>query len=134
LAYTNTTFCAQTPLGEIRLRIGIANSLLAQLLSQFAVDEWAFITSYNPGSQALPEDENTQRQIELKDRLQKDGFQIFSGEGKGDDSEWPPEPSFLVLGVNKNHAIAIGKDFGQNAIVAGGKDAIPILKWAAVAT
>ena len=126
-AYESTTFIAETPLGSIRLRVGVANPLLAELLSQFGVVEWAFITACNPGSLRLSDHENTQRQRELEKKLQQDNLKIFSGAGVGDDNDWPPEPSFLVLGLKRNHAIAIGSDFGQNAIVAGGSDTTPHL-------
>lgn len=47
------------------------------------------------------------------------GWTAFEGEGIGDNGTWPPEPSYLVLGICRPDAIALGHRFEQAAIVAG---------------
>jgi hypothetical protein len=44
---------------------------------------------------------------------------MFLGEGIGDDGAWPPEPSILVLGIEREAAVQLGRLFGQRAIVCG---------------
>jgi hypothetical protein len=44
---------------------------------------------------------------------------MFPGEGVGDDRTWPPERSTLVLGIEREAAISLGRRFGQRAIVCG---------------
>jgi len=127
LAYLRTTYWAETPLGEIRLRIGVANPRLTELLIEFSVEEWAFITACNPSSKSVSDDENERLQQALKAVLRIDGFTVFNGAGTGDDGQWPPEPSFLVLGISTAKAIALGRVYGQNAIVAGIIGAVPYL-------
>jgi hypothetical protein len=39
--------------------------------------------------------------------------------GVGNDDSWEPEASFMVLNIGKEDAIKLGKQFKQNAIVAG---------------
>jgi hypothetical protein len=44
---------------------------------------------------------------------------MFPGEGIGDDGVWPPERSVLVLGIEREAALQLGRRFGQRAIVCG---------------
>jgi len=44
---------------------------------------------------------------------------MFEGEGVGIDSKWPPEKSFLVLGIPNEEASRLGRTFGQRAVVVG---------------
>ena len=42
------------------------------------------------------------------------------GAGVGDDAEWPPEASLLILGMPRAEATALGHAFAQRAVVWGG--------------
>jgi hypothetical protein len=77
------------------------------------------VTAYNPGSVALGESENAQRQLLLEQAARDAGFAFFRGEGVGDDGQWPPEPSLLILGITRAQAVDLGRRFGQRAIVYG---------------
>ncbi|SHL69343.1 Protein of unknown function [Nitrosospira sp. Nsp11] len=52
---------------------------------------------------------------------------IIEGEGFDPCGKWPAEKSFLALGLDLKESSALGKEFGQNAIVWAGADAIPRL-------
>ena len=118
-AYCQTTFYADTPRGRLALRIDECNSQLEQLLVDYACESWAYLTAYNPGSVLLSPEENHCRQAKLEGILRKGGWGIFTGEGVGDDGNWPPEKSLLVLGIDETTAQQLGKEFGQNAVVIG---------------
>jgi len=47
---------------------------------------------------------------------------VSSYRGRGEDSSWTPEPSFLVLGVTRKDAVALGRRYGQLAVVCGTLD------------
>ena len=125
--YRRTTFSAETPLGPVHLRVDQRNEILFQLLLRDAAISWAYVTAFNPGSQPLANEENLQRQRQLEDLLRRDGLVFFSGAGVGDDKQWPPEASVLILGISQSRAIELAREFGQNAILAGGADAVPEL-------
>ncbi len=61
----------------------------------------------------------------LKNKLT--GYICFEGEGRGSDDKWKPELSLLILGISKENAIKLGKEFEQNAIVYGAKGELPEL-------
>lgn len=52
---------------------------------------------------------------------------IIEGEGLDSSGKWPAEKSFLALGLDLETSSALGREFGQNAIVWAGVDAIPRL-------
>ncbi len=56
-------------------------------------------------------------------------FLVYEGEGVGEDPEWKPERSVLILGIGRSKAEELGKLFDQNAIVVGmnGKNAELVL-------
>jgi len=118
-AYKNTTYRVYLPLGEIDIRIGVMNPLLQQLLLSNHVESWAFITAYNPYSVMHNVDVNTFLNTQLEDYLLGKRHVFFKGMGVGDDNSWEPEASFMVLNIRKEDAIKLGKQFKQNAIVAG---------------
>lgn len=118
-AYYNTTYVVHAPDGDINIRIGSLNELLDRLLQEHHSQSWAFITAWNPRSSQLSIDENDQRQHQLKKMLGEHNFITFAGHGVGDSGNWPPEESFLALGIDQETAIRIGRMFEQNAIVFG---------------
>jgi hypothetical protein len=92
---------------------------LHRLVATHAGDTWAYITACNPASKELTANENNERQAQLRRELEAGGYRIYEGEGIGADPAWTPEPSFLVLGISQEDALALGTRFGQNAIVVG---------------
>ena len=80
---------------------------------------WALITAYNPYSQCLSEAENRQRHQKLLEYLSGLQYTSLTAVGKDKNNVWTPEQSLLIFGLNRQGAIAIGRQFQQNAIVYG---------------
>jgi len=118
-AYIATSFEAELPDKRLRIRVGNTHTELDAVLATHHVGNWIYITACNPASRWLPDSENNRRQKDLEDWIRETGRVYFSGQGVGDDVRWPPEPSFLVLGVSRPEAIQWGRKFGQNAVVWG---------------
>ncbi|PJZ59756.1 hypothetical protein CH376_22045 [Leptospira adleri] len=93
------------------------NPTLDVFLKEQGKEEWAYLTASNPESEILSEAENKDRNTLLRREL--NAFSVFEGEGRGQDPNWIPESSFLVLGISEKRAILLGKKFQQNAILAG---------------
>lgn len=87
----------------------------------------AFITAWNPFSQALSAAENAQRHAALLAELTRDGRAWFEGVGIHPSNAWPGEESVLILGLDLESAKAMGSRLQQNAIVWSGPDAVPRL-------
>lgn len=118
-AYKNTTYRLYLPLGEVDIRIGVMNPLLQELLSNNNSKSWAFVTACNPKSVPQNADENLRLNTQLENYLKEKRYVFFKGNGIGDDDSWEPEASFMVLDICKEDAIKLGRQFEQNAIVAG---------------
>ena len=69
---------------------------------------------------------------ELRLELFNSGFNVWGGVGKGDTGDWPPEPSFLVLGISREVATQLAAHHEQCAYVFGEVGAPAELVWTAV--
>ena len=118
-AYLATTYVSRPPSRELRIRIGAEVPQLHDFLAGMPVDSWAFISACNPRSRALPAAENLARHGQLMRELQATGYKFFEGEGVPDASDWPAEPSVLVLGIPPGDAQAVARGYEQHAIVVG---------------
>lgn len=117
-AYLQTSFNVLMPAGTITLRCGRHSIDLDRLLKDAGASCWAYLTAYNPNSQQLGGDENRRRQDKLVAEVSAK-FSVLHGEGVGADQNWPPEPSVLVLGMDREEAMRVGSRYGQNAVVVG---------------
>jgi hypothetical protein len=114
-AYKNTKYIVFEP--TLIIEIGKLNQEIDDIIINHNSNSWAFITAYNPFSRILTNDENRLRHDELKE-LTKD-YITFEGHGVGENPTWEPELSLLIIGISKDDASKIGKEFEQNAIVYG---------------
>lgn len=111
----------------VTLKIGVANPTLAALHKAHGVECSAFITACNPFSQSLDPPANDERQTALARELKQRSLTFIEGVGQHPTSDWLGEPSFLVLGLSREAAKALGIRHEQNAIVWCGPDAVPEL-------
>jgi hypothetical protein len=114
-AYLRTDYRVFEP--ALSMRIGEVNEALDELLCCHHCREWAYLTAWNPLSIPTGEQENREQNTRLREELA--GYPLFEGEGKAADSDWKPEPSFLVLGIPRTAAIETGRKYRQLAIVCG---------------
>jgi hypothetical protein len=128
-AYLQTTYRVADASGPVGIRVGVRNAALDRILDRHRVSEWVFITASNPGSHALPEQENACRNAGLEQMLRDQRRQYLHGNGVPDESGWQAERSFLVLGITKREAIALAKRWHQRAIVCGTLESAPELVW-----
>jgi hypothetical protein len=77
------------------------------------------VTAWNPASEQRPEDENRRADAALRARIAAAGLEAWPtlAHGTGDDGSWD-EPGWCILGPSaRAMSIALGAEFGQNAIV-----------------
>lgn len=125
-AYRQTEYRVMAPRSFV-LRIGRFSPALSRLHRQSNVASSAFITACNPRSRLLPADENAERRRRLGEAIAGGRWPWLHGSGKHISGPWPAEASFLVLGISRGEACALGAAFDQNAIVFCGADCIPEL-------
>ncbi len=125
-AYHNTDYSFETPQQLYVIRLNDANTTFADFLKANGINSWAFITAWNPYSISMPAQYNHDKQQELYAKLKE--YDPLPGKGQGQDTEWPAEESYFVANIKEDIAIALGQEFGQNAILTGNADGKATLK------
>jgi len=106
------------------LHIGMASTPLESLYRQYDVGCAAFVTAFNPYSRRASRQENQAGNARLQAWLERRGYRYFHGVGRHPDGQWPGEPGFLILGLSRRGARALGRFCRQNAVVWCGGDAV----------
>ena len=122
-AYTETEFRVLEGM-PLSIWVGKLNSDLLAVHKQYRVECSAFLTACNPFSQELSDEANSVRQIALAKELTARSLEFLPGIGQHPSSQWPGEPSYLVLGLTLEAAKALGARLEQNAIVWTGVDGV----------
>jgi hypothetical protein len=131
-AYEATSYRVHaSPVGAFTIRCGVVSPALDALLAAAATDTWAFVTAANPGSRRLDDAENGRRHAALVAEVRRRGLDCHGGAGHGDDGAWPAEESVLVPGLDEAAAVALGRAFGQFAVVVGERGRPARLAWVA---
>ncbi|MEZ6139339.1 MAG: DUF3293 domain-containing protein [Zavarzinella sp.] len=129
-AYKETIYWVdEIPGGAFPLQVGQHSPRLDALLQLCSKDEWAFVTAFNPLSKQLSPQENQANQVRLENTIKTRGWQYFRGRGGNRSSKWPPEPSFLIVGISASEAADLGREFAQQAILVGSTDSAVELLW-----
>jgi hypothetical protein len=112
-AYRSTTWKISLPGGAVELRVGDT------LPSSTAVAPGFVITAYNPSSKLASHEENLAAHALLAMDLTGRAAAIHPSlaEGTGAAARAWTEPGFLVRGLSRARAVALGERYGQNAIV-----------------
>jgi hypothetical protein len=87
----------------------------------------AFVTAWNPGSRQAAAAVNSAAGTALEQRLRVRGYRLLAGRGVDPAGRWPAEDSVLVLGLERDAAREIARQFGQAGLVWAGDDAVPRL-------
>jgi hypothetical protein len=117
LAYRATDYVAFSDGRASIIRIGHHSLVVDGLLTRMKARSGAFITAWNPFGKRQSDGTNAYWDRELKGYVSTRGFAFLTGEGRGENGNWPPESSILVFGMSRAQAASIGRRFRQNAIV-----------------
>lgn len=129
-AYLKTRYVVEADKTEVAFYINDEpNESFDELLNDYKIATWAFITACNPFSKLLSNEENERRQTELENYLTTANHKFLHGRGEDSSGIWRAEPSFLIFNVDENQANEIGRLFEQNAVVFGEIYKKPKLIW-----
>ncbi|MBF1164999.1 MAG: DUF3293 domain-containing protein [Dechloromonas agitata] len=128
-AYRATTYRVFLPGGICDLRVGEPNETLRCWLETTGGTQFAVITAHNPGSVVVDDASNDERQAQLECDLLEGNYEPYAGQNLPDAADAPVEESCFVPDLAPEDACALAADYGQNAVICGGIDAIPQLVW-----
>ena len=98
----------------IVLRIGMGWGV--QWSQKWSVNRIAIVTAWNPLPVIHTDEENQLLQRGLELQIQCGGWDYLPAIGIAHNEEWR-EPSFCILDISVADALALGREFGQLAIV-----------------
>jgi len=125
--YLDALYQADSCLGKATLVIGQYCDILSRLMIAAKQSSALFITGCNPHSRLQCAQQNDLAQIRLHRELMHYSTWIHSGESSDPQNNWPPESSYLALGIDLLQSMQLGIRFKQNAIIWCNNDAIPRL-------
>lgn len=120
-AYRETEYRTE---GAIRVTLKVDTNHLAlrQFYALYDAESVTFVTAYNPQGCSNEPADNRRRHDRLRAHLQRRRVTYFEGAGAHPSNGWPPEPSFLVFGLDFDESCALGRQCEQDAIVWAGID------------
>lgn len=86
------------------------------LLGAHRADCAALITAANPRSVRLSDDQNRQRHANLAQWLLNAGLPCLPARSSDAQGDWV-EDGFFIFGLHRARAVALARQFGQNALV-----------------
>jgi hypothetical protein len=101
---------------ELVLRIGEPSPRLDALLDTLGAPCAAFVSAANPRGEPHAKAQNAVFSAALAKIIDTAGYPSYEGEGRSEDGAWV-EPSYLIVGIFRENAEALGRLFSQNAIV-----------------
>jgi Protein of unknown function (DUF3293) len=126
-AYKKTNYIIFNDQNKFAIHIDRYSAPLHALLSDTRNSCAAVITAYNPLGIAQDQLTNQAANKRLFEHANSLGIRIYEGVGVDPEGLWPPEPSFVLLGIDLNGSKLIGKQFQQDAIIFSSDDAVPKL-------
>ncbi|HVJ42831.1 MAG TPA: DUF3293 domain-containing protein [Dongiaceae bacterium] len=116
-AYQATDYAVFEEDAEIILRIGEKNPAADALLKRHGAEQAIVLTAWNPESVALSDPENETREGALWRWIADRQLFALAAEGRDPAGAWRPEQSCFIFDLAIDTAMALGRQFGQNALV-----------------
>jgi len=126
-AYRATDYRLGHTTQDIVLAPGLRSDRLAALFASKFVTCGAFLTAFNPLGTQKSDIANDLAHAQLATVLTDLGLESIEGSGSEVGSHWPAEKSLFALGLSREGAVSIGRQFDQDAIVWVGDSAVPEL-------
>ncbi len=126
-AYMATEYYVRFDEKEFILKIGLISPEIKEIYAIKKLDCALFITAFNPYGKQQDDEENLAVHQRLGAQLRSLTGHVYEGQGADPHGNWPPELSYLALGINRETAEMLGQQAHQDAVVWIGPDALPEL-------
>jgi hypothetical protein len=127
IAFQKTIYTVFTGVEKISFTIGTRSDELKNLFCSKNEKTGVFITAFNAYGQIQSDNMNKVSNENLLFDLTKLAEYVYLGQGADPTGNWPPEVSFLALGVDIKTSKELGQKHHQDAIVWIGEGAVPEL-------
>ena len=113
---------------SIELSIGQRSNPLDELLTKYQQSTACFITACNPWGKDLGNEMNHVKMALIEKDIIKAELPYLHAFGSNNEGTWKEE-SFLIIGIDKQGASQLGRQYEQNAIIWIVKEQAPELIW-----
>jgi hypothetical protein len=114
---------------EIRFRIGSQKSSIDALLRSSGATTWAHLTASNPSLTRPTAPENAARHETLKAELKALGHATLPANVRALAGDTPADESLFIIGIGREEARTLAREFGQWAVVVGAVGGRSELVW-----
>jgi hypothetical protein len=130
-AYRATCYRVQAPEAArfIDLRVESCHPELDARLALAGQQRWALLTAWNPGSRLCSPEKNALAQGALRAEIARAGWDCWPARHIALHGDWPDEEGLFVPGIGPEQALALARQFGQNAMLAGEVGQVARLLW-----
>ncbi|MEP1425871.1 MAG: DUF3293 domain-containing protein [Tateyamaria sp.] len=126
-AYEATDYKVDLESRPFTLMVGEISTDLKDIYEEFGQNCAAFVTACNPLGIQQSDAENEARNAQLFLHLGDISVLVIGGAGTDPTGAWPPEASYLALGLDEEAARKIGNRWRQDAVIWADADAMPRL-------
>ncbi len=128
-AFYNTAYCVEWPDGSTS-KIFLGQPLprpVIQWLQSVGAQTYAIVTADNPHAQTRPAIDNINARDRLKSVLAQQQLPYQPTRHVALNGDWPDEIGCLIGTIMLTEAIALGRKFGQCAVITGTIETTPTL-------
>lgn len=131
-AYRNAEYWVRPDSAGSRwvLRVGASDPAADRALQLCGVrSHWALVTACNPRSEAAAAADNAGHARALLAEIESQNLRWLPAVNRDPARRWPDEPGVLLIDPPAGLAERLGRQFRQNAILAGTLGGAPALIW-----
>jgi hypothetical protein len=127
-AFRATRYELVTPLFPTTVRIDEPSANLAALQRALGVAQSGVVSAWNPRGERRPHHENAAAHARLCACAAAFGLQSWPAWHRAPDAQWD-EQGLFIAGIDRVALLALGREFGQHAVLHAGADGRPRLLW-----
>jgi len=115
-AYLETTYSVFVDNERHDIKVGKTIPMVVNQLLEHE-KSGVVLTAFNPRSKSKSIEENHLRNNDLSLHLKKNNYEFYKAVGQGNETLWPAEESFLIIGLSPTEAENLAKEFEQYAYI-----------------
>jgi hypothetical protein len=128
-AFQDAHYKVFAPGDHFTAHLGQHCDAMARLMARHGKDTVSILTAFNPDAKTGNIRENQRAQQSLLDEIRKLDAPCVPGQNQAANGDGPSEPTWVVLGLDREQGTMLARQFRQLAFVFSDECARPQLVW-----
>ncbi len=128
-AFQHAHYKVFAPGDHFTAHLGEYCDAMARLMAHHGRNTVSILTAFNPDAKTGDPQENQRAQQSLLEEIRKLDAPCVPGQNQAADGDGPSEPTWIVLGLSRDQAQRLARQFRQLAFVFADDCAKPRLVW-----